>query len=470
MMIQPKSLINGRYRVGRRLGEGGMAIVFLGHDLLLGRDVAIKTLRPQYAADPAFRARFERESRAAASLSHPNIIDVHDVGDEDGTPYLVMELVRGQTLKEIIAADAPFHPDDVAELLAQIGGALDYAHARGYVHRDVKPGNILVDGHGRARLVDFGIAKGLADADLTEQGSGLGTVGYISPEQAEGLMATPASDVYSVGVVAYERLTGELPFSAETPVGLAMRHVNDPVLPPSRHIPGLAPQVDAVVLRALDKDPTRRWPSVVDFSRALRDWQQGAPRQAEVFEQPTSPPPRGSLAPTIVILVLVIGALAALLWTGFRNLPTTPANEAPATVLVPPEPVITGEFDDDEPAGAAIEPTDVPQQDVPVIVPQQDVAPRTAPTIAPAADTTTAQAQDSVTVPNLVGLTISGATQALGPLGLRIVPGQPMFTDSIPFNAVAAQDPPAGTVVSAGESIRVSLSRGPSPFGNDDAP
>jgi hypothetical protein len=215
------------------------------------------------------------------------------------------------------------------------------------------------------------------------------------------------------------------------------------------------------VLRALDKDPTRRWPSVVDFSRALRDWQQGAPRQAEVFEQPTSPPPRGSLAPTIVILVLVIGALAALLWTGFRNLPTTPANEAPATVLVPPEPVITGEFDDDEPAGAAIEPTDVPQQ---------DVAPRTAPTIAPAADTTTAQAQDSVTVPNLVGLTISGATQALGPLGLRIVPGQPMFTDSIPFNAVAAQDPPAGTVVSAGESIRVSLSRGPSPFGNDDAP
>src|SRR5687767_2540184 len=196
MMIRPQSLINGRYRVGRRLGEGGMAVVFVGHDLLLGRDVAIKTLRPQFAADPAFRARFEREARAAASLSHPNIIDVHDVGEDDGTPFIVMELVRGQSLKEIITADAPFHPDDVAELLGQIGGALDYAHARGYVHRDIKPGNILIDEHGRARLVDFGIAKGLADTDLTDAGGGFGTAAYFSPEQAEGLMATPASDVY----------------------------------------------------------------------------------------------------------------------------------------------------------------------------------------------------------------------------------------------------------------------------------
>jgi eukaryotic-like serine/threonine-protein kinase len=144
-MIQPQALVRGRYRVGRRLGEGGMAVVYLGHDLLLGRDVAIKSPRPQFSADPGFRARFEREARAAASLSHPNIIDVYDVGEDDGTPFIVMELVRGQSLKAIIAADAPFHPDDVAELLEQIGGALDYAHARGYVHRDIKPGNILDD-------------------------------------------------------------------------------------------------------------------------------------------------------------------------------------------------------------------------------------------------------------------------------------------------------------------------------------
>ncbi len=276
-MIQPQALIKGRYRVGRRLGEGGMAIVYLGHDLLLGRDVAIKSPRPQFSADPGFRARFEREARAAASLSHPNIIDVYDVGEDDGTPFIVMELVRGQSLKEIIAADAPFHPDDVAELLEQIGGALDYAHARGYVHRDIKPGNILVDEHGRARLVDFGIAKGLADGDLTEAGASLGTVGYLSPEQAAGLMATPASDVYSVGVVAFEMLTGELPFAAETPVGVAMRHVHDPAPRPSHVVPGLPPQVDPIILRALAKDPTRRWGSAGAFARALRDWRNAGP-------------------------------------------------------------------------------------------------------------------------------------------------------------------------------------------------
>ena len=291
MMIQPQALIKGRYRVGRRLGEGGMATVYLGHDLLLGRDVAIKSPRPQFSADPGFRARFEREARAAASLSHPNIIDVYDVGEDDGTPFIVMELVRGQSLKEIIAADAPFHPDDVAELLEQIGGALDYAHARGYVHRDIKPGNILVDEHGRARLVDFGIAKGLADGDLTEAGSSLGTVGYLSPEQAAGLMATPASDVYSVGVVAFEMLTGELPFAAETPVGVAMRHVHDPAPRPTEVAPGLPPQIDPIILRALAKEPTRRWGSAGAFARALREWRKAGP-PAPVARAPQVAPAR----------------------------------------------------------------------------------------------------------------------------------------------------------------------------------
>ena len=320
-MVTTRSLLQGRYRIVRKLGEGGMAIVYLGHDLELGRDVAIKTLRPQFAADPAFRARFQREAHAAASLSHPNIIDVHDVGESEGVPYLVMELIRGHSLKEIIAADAPFHPDDVAELIEQIGGALDYAHTRGYIHRDVKPGNILVDEHGRARVVDFGIAKGLFESDLTITGVGLGTVGYLAPEQAEGLMATPASDVYSSGVVAFEMLTGRLPFQAETPVGVAMQHVNEPAPPPSSLQAGVPPQIDAIVLRALEKDPTRRWPSMGAFAKALRQWRElGAP--------PSPPRPlvsraqrQSSSLPTIIVMVLVIAALAALLWAGYRILP-----------------------------------------------------------------------------------------------------------------------------------------------------
>ncbi|MGH2616509.1 MAG: protein kinase domain-containing protein [Thermomicrobiales bacterium] len=463
-MMQPQSLINGRYRVGRRLGDGGMAIVYLGHDLLLGRDVAIKTLRPQFAAHSGFRTRFEREARAAAALSHPNIIDVYDVGEDDGTPFIVMELVRGQTLKEIIAADAPFHPSDVAELLEQIGAALDYAHARGYVHRDIKPGNILVDEHGRARVVDFGIAKGLADADLTELGAGLGTVGYLSPEQAEGLMATPASDIYSAAVVAYEMLTGELPFTAETPVGLAMRHLHDPAPAPSSRVSGIPIPIDAVILRALAKDPTQRWPSVSAFAQALRGVQVGKPIPIRHDPEPDIPPQSSaSLAPTIVIVILIVAALAALLWTGFRSLPRTEEDTQP-TVLVPPGPVITGEIDAEEPSTDEVAPVIVPQEEqAPIVAIPTIPAESAIPTIAPVTNTT-------IAVPNLQGLTIAGATQALDPLGLRIALAQPVFSESVPLNAVAAQEPPVGSPVSSGAVIRVSLSRGPSPFPSDGQP
>jgi eukaryotic-like serine/threonine-protein kinase len=474
MMIQPQALIKGRYRVGRRLGEGGMAVVHLGHDLLLGRDVAIKTPRPQYAADPGFRARFEREARAAASLSHPNIIDVYDVGEDDGTPFIVMELVRGQSLKEIIAADAPFHPDDVAELLEQIAGALDYAHARGYVHRDIKPGNILVDTHGRARLVDFGIAKGLADGDLTETGGSLGTVGYLSPEQAAGLMATPSSDVYSAGVVAFEMLTGELPFAAETPVGVAMRHVHDPAPRPSQVVPGLPPQVDPITLRALAKDPTKRWGSVGAFARALRGWRSAGP-PAPVAQQMTRPvarapqalpaaptPVRGSLAPTIFVVLIVLAALAALLWTGFNNLPE-PAEPTPPSVVVLEEPAITGGVDEETANTDELIPQIVPaDEQLPDPEPTVDTG-AIVPTIAPVADAL-------VVVPDLQGLTIGGSMGALLPLDLILMQDQPVYSDIVPLNAVAAQDPPPGTQVEPGTAVRVSLSRGSSPFLPDGQP
>jgi predicted Ser/Thr protein kinase len=460
-MIETKSLIKGRYRVGRRLGEGGMAIVYAGHDLSLGRDVAIKTLRPQYAADKSFRARFAREGRAAASLSHPNIIDVFDVGDEGDTPYLVMELIRGQPLKAIIAAEAPFHPDDVAELLEQIGGALDYAHAKGYVHRDVKPGNILVDEHGRARIVDFGIAKGLADSDLTETGGGFGTVGYLSPEQAEGLMATPASDIYALGVVAYEMLTGKLPFWADTPVGVAMQHINEPPPPPSRVLAGAPTRVDEVVLRALDKDPTRRWPSAGAFAQALRTWRRaGAAPAPEPFAEGEVASPRSNLAPTLIVILLVIGALAALLWMGFRNLPDG-SGEVATTVPVLPEPTITG----------AVDATETPLPEDEVVI---DIAPTEAvPTIQqgqPPAPTIAPVEQQTIVVPNLYGLTIPGSTQAVLSQGLSIALAQTEFSDTVPMNAVIAQDPPAGATVPPGTVVRVTLSRGPSPFRNADEP
>jgi serine/threonine-protein kinase len=464
-MTRTQAIINGRYRVGRRLGQGGMALVYAGHDLLLGRDVAIKTLRPEFASDPAFRARFEREARAAAALSHPNIIDIFDVGEEGGQPFIVMELVRGKSLREIIAAEAPFHSNDVAELLEQVGSALDYAHARGYVHRDIKSGNILVDEHGRARVVDFGIAKGLADADLTETGGGFGTVGFISPEQAEGLMATPASDVYSAGVVAYEMLTGSLPFPAETPIGVAMRHVNDPAPPPSRARPGIPPQVDAVVLRALEKDPTRRWPSAGAFASALRDWRfaSAPPAAPPKREAAPAPAPRGSRVPPLLAAFVVLVALAALLRAGFQGLPNNV--ELPVATIVPPTRVVTSANSEEGSSLDVIQPSIAPSVESEAVAPPAPTEPiiAPAPTIAPAA-------ASNVSVPDLQGMSIPDSTRALLPLGLRIALGQTEFSDSVPLNAVVSQDPPPGSMAPPGTVVRVSLSRGPSPFGGRTEP
>ena len=489
-----QTVVNRRYRVDRLVGQGGMAVVYRGHDLLLGRDVAIKALRPQFAADRAFRVRFEREAQAAAGFAHPNIIDIYDVGEEAGTPYIVMAFVNGQTLKEIIAAEAPFHPDDVAALLEQVSAALDYAHERGYVHRDVKPQNILVDERGLARVVDFGIAKGLADADLTEVGTGLGTVHYLSPEQASGLMATPASDVYSVGVVAFEMLTKRLPFEADSPVGVAMRHVHDAPPRPSDLGPRVPPAVDAIVLQALAKDPTRRFPSAGEFARAMAEWRHwptgegGGPAPAlagdgskvptrtdraddtfpravkststsrESIRPATGPSTaprrlRGSAhqpaaggdelgcATWVVGTVLLVG-LIGLIWVGFRLSPRLAelggGDEAPTEAANPMRPTIT--------AGLPVPVSDDAG-------PTGQTAAERAPAIEPVAD-------GLVVVPDLTGLTVADATESVNERGLLLAQSGEVSSEEVPAGTVAEQDPPANAEVRQGETVDVKLSRG----------
>ncbi|MFT4036654.1 MAG: protein kinase [Thermomicrobiales bacterium] len=472
-MIRPRTLINKRYRVERKIGEGGMAIVYLGHDLLLARDVAIKTPHPQFASDPAFRARFSREARAAAALTHPNIIDVYDVGEEGGQPFIVMELVRGQTLKEIIATEAPFHPADVAELLRQVGGALDYAHKRGTVHRDVKPGNILIDEHRRARVVDFGIARGLADGDLTEAG-GLGTAMYVSPEQASGLMATPASDIYSAGVMAFEMLTGEPPFSGDSPLAVAMQQIHDAPPAPSTITPSLTHLTDAVVLRALDKDPTHRWPSVTALADALAG--SGKVMRAPTVGRAPAPPPTsggGSSAPTFIVVLLVIAAMAGLLWFGFQNLVGTSPQEPPPTTISD-APVITQETVTAPLATVTPLPTSVPTSTAvptseptpaPTAVPTATRAPEPPPIVASDGPPTIAPQTGGtgmVTVPDLRGQPIGAVTSLLTPLGLRIdLQMQP--SRSAPMNTVISQSPGPGTLAPPGTTIRLTVSMGPMP-------
>ena len=457
-MIELSTTVNRRYRVERQIGSGGMAVVYLGHDLLLGRDVAIKALRPQYAANPTFRSRFEREAEAAAGFSHPHIIDIYDVGEEAGTPYIVMEFIDGQTLKEIILDEAPFHPDDVAALMTQLAGALDYAHARGYVHRDVKPQNILVDRGGVARVVDFGIAKGLADSDLTEIGTGLGTVHYLSPEQASGLMPTPASDIYSAGVVAFEMLTRRLPFEAESPVAVALRHVQDAPPAPSSVLSGVPPAVDAIVLKALDKDPTKRFQNAGALATAMSSWRDARPRNVSFFTPRPRPQPEAQTLPEPVPITIVPAREPAS-----DQMELTATDAGPSLVLgqraAPRDEVgcatwvvglaillgligliwvgfqLTPRFTDLGGGGAA-----------PTVA--ATIAP---PVIAPAG---------AIVVPDLNRMTLDEARETTQGLGLQISSLEPVFSDSVPVDQVAEQDPPPDSSADQGTTVYVKLSRG----------
>jgi serine/threonine-protein kinase len=257
-----------------------MAVVYLGRDLLLNREVAVKVLRDQYASDQAFLERFKREGQIAAGMTHPNIVSVYDVGNDGDLHYIVMEHIRGPNLKELIYLQGPFSVDGAMFIVSQVASALDYAHQRGLVHRDIKPQNILVDRDGNAKVVDFGIAKGMRDPGLTEAGTGMGTVHYVSPEQARGLEIGPASDLYSTGVVLYEMLTRKLPFDGESPVSIAMKHVTEAPAPPSQHNPAIPPRIDQIILRTLAKDPKDRFPSGAALETALRFWQDPVlPRQ-----------------------------------------------------------------------------------------------------------------------------------------------------------------------------------------------
>src|SRR6266508_4571181 len=234
-------ILADRYEVGQLLGAGGMAEVYEGHDRLLARRVAIKVLLSQYAHDPAFLARFRREAQAAASLSHPNIVAVYDTGSQDDTWFIVMEYVDGRTLKDIIRAEGALYWARAAEVAADVAGALAVAHARGIVHRDVKPGNVMLTADGKVKVMDFGIARASAVPSITQTAAVVGTVQYIAPEQAQGLEADARSDLYALGCCLYEMLTGQVPFSGPTPVAIAYRHIQEDPMSPRALNPDVPP-------------------------------------------------------------------------------------------------------------------------------------------------------------------------------------------------------------------------------------
>ena len=276
-------VLNDRYEIFRRLARGGMAEVLLARDRVLDRPVAVKELVPEFATDPNFVERFRREAQAAASLTHANVVGVYDWGSQDGTYFIVMEYVDGPSLSQVIRSDGPLHPRRAAEIAAEVADGLGFAHARGVVHRDIKPGNVLLTKSGQAKVTDVGIARALSSPaeDLTQAGSVMGTATYFSPEQAQGLSVDGRSDLYSLGVVLYEMLTGRPPFTGETPLAISYRHVQDAPEPPSTHISGLPRGLEAIIMKLLAKKPDDRYSSAQDLRLDLNRFLAGETTLAE---------------------------------------------------------------------------------------------------------------------------------------------------------------------------------------------
>jgi beta-lactam-binding protein with PASTA domain len=336
MAIGPGSVIGDRYTLERELGVGGMAEVYLAHDEVLDRRVAVKVLSARYAADPSFVERFRREASAAAGLNHPNIVAVYDRGETNGSYYIVMEYLEGPSLKDVVRRDAPLPPAAAIDYVLQILAALGAAHRRDIVHLDIKPQNMLLADNGLVKVTDFGIARAGGRSDLTATGSVIGTAQYLSPEQARGEDVTAASDCYSTGIVLYELLTGRVPFDGEQPMGVALKQINEPPPPPRVHVPEIPADLNAVVMKALAKRPSERFRTAEEFASALtpiRERFGGAPtgvgatqvlrrepedattRVARRTPPPPRPEPKSSRAWWIAaVVVLGIAALATGLW------------------------------------------------------------------------------------------------------------------------------------------------------------
>jgi eukaryotic-like serine/threonine-protein kinase len=345
-MANRSTLLPPRYHDPEHIARGGMGDVYRATDTHLGRDVAIKVLAERYADDESIRERFKREALAAARLSTaPNTVTIFDVGEWEGRPYIVMEFVAGGTLEDRLRIRGPQDPTDVVRWLEDAARALDAAHAAGVVHRDVKPGNLLLHRRGDIRVADFGVASAVGLDPMTMTGTVLGTAGYLSPEQAKGERAVPASDRYGLGVVAYELLTGERPYVSDSPTAEAAAHVHAPIPYVSRHA-DLPSELDPVLRRAIAKEPAERYPTAADFVAALREALSQAagttrrlPAVQEERQSAPGAPRRRGANPFVLIAAAILGVLA--LGAGLAMAGVLGADDEPATRTVVQDRTVT---------------------------------------------------------------------------------------------------------------------------------
>lgn len=296
--------LGGRYEIITRIGGGGMALVYKAHDILLNRNVAVKVLRQQFVHDEEFIRRFRREAQSAAALSHPNVVSIYDVGQEDDTHYIVMEYVEGNNLNEIIKERAPLQADEAVRIATQICDALDHAHHNQIIHRDIKPHNILIGKNGRVKVTDFGIARAVTSSTITQTGSVVGSVHYFSPEHAKGIATGEKSDIYSLGIVLYQMVTGKLPFLGESPISVALKHLQDQFAEPRSINPYIPQSVENIILRSMRKNPNERYESasamLSDLETALQPERLDEPKitfgHPDFDETRVMPALRGSIA------------------------------------------------------------------------------------------------------------------------------------------------------------------------------
>lgn len=406
-------LLLGRYELMEKIGEGGMAVVYKSRDRLLNRHVAIKILRPEYTKDAQFLDSFRRESQAAAGLQHPNIVSVYDVGREGNINFIVMELVDGKPLSDIIHENAPMDYKDVIEVGKQVASALSLAHRHNIIHRDVKPHNIMITSDGIAKLTDFGIAKAISDSTLTDTSKIIGSVHYFSPEQARGAYVDERSDIYSLGIVLYEMLTGDVPFDGENPVQVALMHINDDINPPSELVSGVPPALERLVMKATDKYQSNRYASADELLKDLenvryvsdvigeeafagkdenRKTRQVDPVKMAKSVKPKKTNNKKSNKKLIIAIVAAIAAVAALFGLLYAS-------------------ALIGKAD--------------------------------------------------VKIPDLTDMSYSQAKSNLKDIGLKIKKGDTVASDDVEKGKIADQDPPAGVTAKKGDTITVNLSSGP---------
>ena len=490
---------NNRYKLTERVGLGGMAEVYRAEDNVLGRTVAVKVMLPQYAADPTFTKRFRQEAASAANLQSPYIVSIYDWGLDGETYYIVMEFLRGTDLKTAIKERGAINQRKAAEIGSQVAQALSVAHAGGIIHRDIKPQNIMIQPDGNIKVMDFGIARA-GDAGLSQTATVLGTAHYVSPEQAQGKELTGASDIYSLGVVLYEATTGKLPFDGQDAVSVAVKQVNELPAPPSTINPNIDPALEAIIMKAMEKDPERRFKDASEMRHILNDYLAGRPVNlgddisglktqvmggvapvngtavmnpvgvengdagrttvnkayaADANDEGKKKSKRNVVIGVVVALLAVIGIVAAAMALG--------GNQEMVNVPDVSNKPIAEARSELQAAGFTIgTETEVYNPDVEAgNVVSTDPAAGVQAAKGSSVNITISKGTEQVTVPDLRGMSADEAQRVLASYGLNGQQGDTVFSDDVEENRVAQQDIAAGTTAYKGDTITFHLSKGP---------